>query len=68
MSRITQYPKVPKLIFRPLIPLALTLKIARLLTTGAEMHVTMSRTVAAKRRKVPIWWKKPVLAIVVLFD
>jgi len=33
-------------------------------TTGAEMHVTISSTVAASNRKVPMWWKKPVCAIV----
>jgi hypothetical protein len=32
---------------------------ARSLTTGAEMHVMMRSTVAEKRRKVPMWWRKP---------
>lgn len=30
-------------------------------TTGAEMHVTISRIVAASSRKVPMWWKKPMV-------
>lgn len=34
------------------------------LTTGAEMVVMMSSTVAASRKNVPMWWKKPVAAIV----
>lgn len=36
------------------------------LTAGAEIHVTIRRTVAESSRKVPMWWKKPVRAI--LFD
>jgi hypothetical protein len=31
--------------------------------TGAEMVVMRRRTAEAKRRKVPKWWKIPVLAI-----
>ena len=53
---------------RPLSPPRSTLSRDRLWTTGAEMHVTMSKMVAAKRRKVPMWWKKPVdRAMVVVY-
>lgn len=38
------------------------------LTTGAEMLVMTSSTVAASNRNVPMWWKKPVIAISVLFE
>jgi len=31
--------------------------------TGDEMVVMRRRIAAANRRNVPIWWKKPVLAI-----
>jgi len=40
-----------------------TLRREMLETTGAEISVMISSTVAAKRKKVPMWWKKPVRAI-----
>lgn len=40
-----------------------TFKIEMSLTTGAEMSVMMSSTVAARRKKVPMWWIKPVRAM-----
>jgi len=42
---------------------SITFKIGISLTTGAEMVVINSKMAAAKRRKVPTWWKIPVLAI-----
>lgn len=38
------------------------------LTTGAEIQVMTSKMVAANSRKVPKWWKKPVTAIVMMFQ
>lgn len=69
-----QYPKVPKVMVgmlsssslnrvdRRLVPSS-TFNIEMSETTGAEMSVMMSRTVAAKRKKVPMWWMKPVRAM-----
>lgn len=72
----TQYPKVPKVILglRSLLllnddddesPLRSILSIEMLLTTGAEISVMISSTVAANSRNVPMWWKKPVRAIAI---
>jgi len=42
---------------------SITFKIAMSPMTGAEIVVMRRRIAATKRRKVPIWWKKPVFAI-----
>jgi hypothetical protein len=39
---------------------SITFRIAKSPTTGAVMVVMRRRMVAAKRRKVPIWWSIPV--------
>ena len=61
-----QYPNVPNVtcVSWELVPFAsLTFMIAIWSTTGLEMVVIKRRIVAAKRRNVPMWWKKPVFAI-----
>lgn len=40
-----------------------TFRIPMSLMTGEEIVVMRSRMAAAKRRKVPTWWKRPVTAI-----
>jgi hypothetical protein len=43
--------------------MSFTFKIPMSLTTGAEMVVIRKRMEAENRRKVPMWWTMPVLAI-----
>lgn len=43
--------------------LSLTFSRPMSLTTGAVMDVMMSSTVATSNKKVPMWWKKPVTAM-----
>lgn len=57
-----QYPKVPNETSDPLA--RLTFRIGMLLMIGAEIVVMTRRTDAARSKKVPTWWKIPVLAIV----
>jgi hypothetical protein len=57
-----QYPKVPKLTVCRL-PGRSTFIRPMSWTTGDEIHVIIRRTVAQNKRKVPMWWKNPVLAI-----
>lgn len=63
----TQCPKVPKVTLEcrmSLLLVSITFMIGISWMTGAEMVVINSKIAAAKRRKVPTWWKIPVLAIV----
>lgn len=59
-----QYPKVPNETSDPLA--RFTFRIGMLLMIGAEIVVITKSTEAARRRKVPTWWKIPVLAILKL--
>lgn len=61
-----QCPKVPKVTdeFRMVVLLVRdTFRMAMSLMTGAEIDTTNSRIAAAKKKKVPMWWRKPVLAM-----
>jgi hypothetical protein len=43
--------------------MSFTFRIPMSLTTGAEMVVIRKRMEAENRRKVPMWWTMPVLAM-----
>ena len=62
----TQWPNVPKVTDElriSVLLVSMTFKIAISPITGAEMVVMRRRTAEANSRKVPKWWKIPVLAI-----
>jgi hypothetical protein len=59
-------PKVTEELRISVLLVSITFKIAMSPMTGAEIVVMSRRMAEANSRKVPTWWKIPVLAILII--